>query len=204
MRVVFGFQNALEAFLRRPYWSRGWIIQETSVPSELIVQNGSSHVPWATISPVLNMIEFRQMMSSIHSIRAFREAFQSSAPLTLLKVLFNSRDFLATDPRDMIYAPIYLAHDGTKLVPLPNYYQNVQEVFRELAISILFKAKHLDIISLRQSDGIELENLPSWVPNWSRLKSAYRPWQKGPLSNKMCHFTDCETDNSPHHYLFSR
>lgn len=198
----FDFWAALKAFLRRPFWSRVWIIQETSVPLNLSIQCGPRHISWDTISRASSQLVFQPMTDSIYHVMAFREAFQSSAPVTLLKALFDTQNFLATDLRDKIYALINLAYDGTKLVPHLSYYQNVQDVFRGLANSILFKNKCSDIISLRQRDGLELENLPSWVPDWSRMNSAYRPWQKELLFEEARSFTFLSDTNSLPYYYF--
>jgi hypothetical protein len=77
---------------------------------------------------------------------------------------------LCTDPRNKIFAVLNLAYDSAKIVRNPNYTLSVDEVYKQLVVSLIKESGRLDILSLaslpvypRQLD----MPVPSWVPDWT-------------------------------------
>ncbi|KAF2678522.1 hypothetical protein K458DRAFT_394796 [Lentithecium fluviatile CBS 122367] len=84
----------------------------------------------------------------------------------LLILAFSVKQPLeATDPRDKIYALSGIAEDTESLNLKTDYSKTCEEVFVEVAISLLEK-EGLDMLSIFHALRTTA-NLPSWVPNFS-------------------------------------
>jgi hypothetical protein len=78
---------------------------------------------------------------------------------------------MATDPRDKIFALLGLCHDGTRLVPVPNYRQSLESIISDMSRSMITLSRSLDIICLKGSNSPQTDHpeLPTWAPNWPNL-----------------------------------
>ncbi|KAI9154924.1 Heterokaryon incompatibility protein [Paramyrothecium foliicola] len=72
---------------------------------------------------------------------------------------------MASDPRDRVFALVYLCTDSHQLAELIDYSRSCQEVYHDLALALI-KQGHIDVLSYCQFPK-SLSNLPSWVPDWN-------------------------------------
>ncbi|RFU79323.1 heterokaryon incompatibility [Trichoderma arundinaceum] len=92
----------------------------------------------------------------------------------LLELLFLTRGFQATDPRDKLFALVGLAGDvlSSDWEVTPNYNLSVAEVYHRFALWHLTRKRQFGIFSFGRSQNRspfpELEALPSWVPDLTR------------------------------------
>jgi hypothetical protein len=84
--------------------------------------------------------------------------------VTLLRRLHTLN---ATDTRDHVYALISMAGDRRELNIIPDYTKPVTTIFTEAAAALL-QCGHLSILIDAIRDTSK-SDLPSWVPDWSRL-----------------------------------
>ena len=207
--------QAVHSFLRRAWWKRMWIVQETVVARRILFFCGPQtldpmHVARffdilaghaATYMPLLSQIEGIVLDYDTFSLaRAYlRPSTWNNMPL--LSALYRTGMALSTDPRDKIYSVLNLAYDGAKIVPSPDYSVSVEEVNKKLVISIVQKTKRLDVLSLASLPVYPRKldmQFPSWVPDWtyrvtstinSRIAAVSPVWADG-SSRAVARFTD--------------
>ncbi|TVY87284.1 Heterokaryon incompatibility protein 6,OR allele [Lachnellula willkommii] len=131
---------AVEQLLKRPYWSRVWVVQELVSASNTLFSN-------------------------------------RSLPTHLL--MRSLRKFGATDPRDKVFALLGIAGDAEALGLHPDYRKSCEEVYTELALTLIRNGYH-DPLSLSDSSR-DITGLPSWAPDWS-TKSCRHPLQERSLN----------------------
>ncbi|KAL9116045.1 MAG: hypothetical protein Q9227_000413 [Pyrenula ochraceoflavens] len=105
-------------------------------------------------------------------IESIQEARLHTHRLTLKHLLPLLRHARATDAKDKVYALISLAMDSTvDLFPTVDYARTVREVYITAAIYWLGSGSNVDLGFLNhvQRDHKAIDNLPSWVPDWSIL-----------------------------------
>jgi hypothetical protein len=138
---------AIRMLLERAWWTRAWVIQETTVPEQLTwVMCGDYGISWTNLHVAMTVImsmglkpEF-EILSSIPVVKASRFlGFQlkrhiGGEQLQLLSLLHDFRDFEATDNRDKVYALLGMSNEvGDAKFPQPNYEKSIKEVYRDVA-----------------------------------------------------------------------
>ncbi|KAL9119214.1 MAG: hypothetical protein Q9187_004237 [Circinaria calcarea] len=169
--------SAFFAILKRPWFSRGWVIQEAVVARSITIYCGRAIFPFDDflkgfyftynigLTPFFYTANHRQPIQIFLS----REAFKSCVSRNdLLSVLLRHRLALTTDPRDKIFALFGLAENAGPegLDICIDYRLPVEEVYRDLAIKILTWERNLDILSVPRID--QFSHSPTWIPDWSR------------------------------------
>jgi hypothetical protein len=164
--------QACKTLFERPYWGRVWIIQEIAVAKKVWVQCGRSAVSWAAVESLL--FQFRP---DLVNFRRYRELFTKRSPLVpLLQALLDTRNSLATDPRDKFYALLSLTNDGNVITGLPNYKHPIELILKNITKNIYQSRRSLNLMVVRRP-GAARTGLPSWVPDWLYLGKAIQPWQ---------------------------
>ncbi|KAB8298790.1 hypothetical protein EYC80_000964 [Monilinia laxa] len=109
----------------------------------------------------------------VHDLKMRRENGHS---LILEHNLFLCFPFLATDPRDKIYALFGLTTDIEELRINVNYNASFKEVYTDTTIKDLNQGTSLSLLnaagSRKYRNGKPIpndNNLPSWIPNFSQL-----------------------------------
>ena len=185
------FSACVTSFGDAPFWRRAWIIQELAKAQKLDIRYGNLVIPWvklksalfsSSISPYLHgdFVALLQVLDQFQSRE--RQDRIGGRRRTLLEALFETRNSLATDPRDKIYALLGLASDGVRIIPAPNYVQRWNDVYTKAAenivvgqgkIGAILLARRNDARKRFKTDGL----LPSWVPNWATLSDCVSaPW----------------------------
>lgn len=187
------FKLFISSFGAAPYWRRTWIIQELARGEPFDIQYGALKISWRKLKSALFSAEIQPYLSpDFHALIQVLDEFQQRERqdtwrrgrlrFTLLEALFQSRNSLASDPRDKIYALIGLASDGDLVVPLPSYSQLWEESYKDAAEYIIAGQGKVMALLLagrndlrKQSD--RKRQLPSWVPNWATLDDCgSAPW----------------------------
>ena len=164
--------------LQRPWFERGWIVQEAAVASSIIVCCGRFVV---TLQDFMLALLYSHTIGlagdylspnfgRVMSIALTGQAFKQGHQLSLLSLLLRHRLAITTDPRDKIFALCGIAYDagpGSMNIQI-DYHPNhsVEEVYRELVVKMLAEYKSLDILSIPH-EARDLD-LPSWIPDLSK------------------------------------
>jgi hypothetical protein len=79
--------------------------------------------------------------------------------------LYRTGIALCTDPRYKIFAELNLDYDSAKIVPSPNYTLSVDEVYKQLVMSLIKESGRLDVLSLASLAAYP-RHLDMPVPSW--------------------------------------
>ncbi|KAH8657709.1 heterokaryon incompatibility protein-domain-containing protein [Xylariales sp. PMI_506] len=189
--------DALLSFLKRPWFSRCWVLQELCVGRSTTMVCGTTTTTWdvllagvvlaALFSPrilrgrpeeILNRGIFRMSAlwgpfhARIHDLDNANGEFANLPMMDLLSLLWATLAFDATDSRDKVYALLGLVDEEHRpLGIVPDYTISTSECFRRTACAILKQTKTLDLLlsdhRAAKTDDTITNNLPSWVPDWS-------------------------------------
>jgi len=170
---------SMDKFFAQPYWRRAWVVQEITVASNVqffYIDGYDIELTWEDVSILLMTLQSlvsvmdarcQAFKSAIHLLEFRKRFFIDRDPIGLLDALWLSKDTLATDPRDKIFALLGICHDGTTFVPVPNYKQSLGLIIADMSKVMMALNKSLDLICLKgnHSPGQQIEGLPTWAPN---------------------------------------
>lgn len=162
-------RTALEAFCRRPYFSRTWVIQEVAVSKQVLVICGRDQ---AELDLLLMGASFKRANSydpfaGIEPVTHFHELRQISRPCKLPSILRYSRYCSATDPRDKVFGLLGLFHKPLIAV---DYASDVETVFRDFTEAVLQYEQNLEFLHWFGVSERQIHGLPSWVPDYTASK----------------------------------
>lgn len=189
------------AFLQRTWFSRIWVIQETSVAQHIVVLCGTHVLLWSNItagSQLLRATQLGELLVSkvveatnpfkttstyvgefVTNQYIFENIRQKATSLNLEKLLVYSRYFNATNDRDRVYALLgmweqSLVHKKVHEQIHPDYDLPVEKVYTQASWATIREMADLNILSLVEDASYrKLHNLPSWVPDYSAHPQSY-------------------------------
>ena len=170
--------DAIKAFFGRAWWTRTWVVQESTTPVETILCCGTetarvSDLCFATMTlmHLATHSAFRQLQPHLFVARKL-EAIQvrrleGGPRMRLEGVLQTCRQSDALDPRDKVYAPLGLVTDPrTRDFPV-DYTREPNAVYRALVAHLLACYGRLDWLGCNNELPTRKDpELPSWVPDW--------------------------------------
>ncbi|KAL2686953.1 hypothetical protein Neosp_004500, partial [[Neocosmospora] mangrovei] len=169
----------LQDLLSRPYWDRVWIIQEVTVASDVVVYFGRYSISWEEFVNCCRLYARDATTSSrrlsngspsgLATLLQFRDDKKAGRQVGFSEAIRRSRSSLSTDPRDKLFALLGLSSNGKDLIPEPNYINSPEEVFTEFTVALIKSYAPLDYIYLKAAHRTVGEDLPSWVPDWTKL-----------------------------------
>ena len=163
--------------LRNPWFQRAWVVQEVAVANNpTIIWNGSE-ISWANVVNGLQFISklnfglaFMPTLQHIFSIDRERQRYHRSKD-DLLHILQRHQRCSATDDRDKVFAFTGLADDRSADLVI-SYSKPVKQIYEDFARLALHKSKSLTLLSQPAAIERPASELPSWVPDWSRVRSS--------------------------------
>jgi hypothetical protein len=167
----------ITSLLKRPWFSRLWVLQEVVKARNAVLLLGNKSLPYDRLGTVAtslpsaaieDIIGVRQLFSSmvVHSCRDMERKGQNA--LTIFDLMLSTNVLDTSEPRDRLYSLLNLPLVEMEWVPLPNYKLSPMEVFREFAILDLLHNSSLRAISwagLHDSDEVPDTAFPSWTPD---------------------------------------
>lgn len=164
--------------LRRPWWTRAWVLQEAAVSAELLVTCGTHEITWSPLYWLADILFAGTHASNLFGristggleevlkIQRMREATKENHIITLTQLVAWNRRQRSTDPRDKIFSLLGLAIDHLPgCIIRPDYSPNNTLLVVCLCLAEQsIRSDSLDVISLCQ--GSEKPQWPSWVPDW--------------------------------------
>ncbi|KAJ8058806.1 hypothetical protein OCU04_011794 [Sclerotinia nivalis] len=181
---------ALISLFRRQYWWRIWVIQEVACAKEAIVFCGDESIPLMELSNTCDILKREEhLLLAIYlkspsfvrtlttggpkGLQVSRYQAPDAVEPPLFELLLSHKSKKSSDPKDKVYALIGISN-SRKSFGRFDYSLSVRQVYTHTARHIIHDSRRLDIICVDQkvSDGDEL---PSWVPNWTRLPQSQQP-----------------------------
>jgi hypothetical protein len=177
--------------MQRPFWSRGWIVQEITLARQVIFFCGRRSISWRIFDLALCYFIIRSdrehlgyrniVYQRLISLKLEREDWSSPRiQIRFPNLLHRQRLYRElSDPRDIIYSMIGLAKDISPGLIEPDYSQPVQHVYRNATRSIIEETGRLDMLGhVMLHLNISGCHCPSWVRDWSK-PSPVIPFFKG-------------------------
>lgn len=165
----------LQAFFRRSYWNRVWIIQEIVAASNLEVLCGHEIVDWDRFSIFLCALPHNsrwlidpKMSKMISQLRTDKV---DGASVSMLQALHMSSLSESTDPKDKVFALLGLSFDKMVYVAEPTYSWTQRELCVRMTTSFIRSKNSLDIIFMGPKSSRSSLALPSWCPDYTRFPS---------------------------------
>jgi hypothetical protein len=213
--------KALQRMITSAWFSRAWVVQEIGLARKATVLLGDHQFEWTSLMDLYSWLSYAgSPLYSLHELSGWtthamwvsykpssRKTESAYVEYDFLTVLSHTAfRYLATDPRDHIYA--FLGHPaayrpkGSNLQPpytaiSPNYHLSPRDVYVNFAkywlntrkdSRLLSCVDHVDLPSAE----IQLESsarFPSWCPNWGhqplgggRINKAHEPYWYKPYS----------------------
>lgn len=194
--------NVLDRLLRRPWFTRVWVIQEVGHARKVDVICGRSVMDWDVFADVVRDLKYGGITAKVLSSQAEsasynvlemqrarmkyswnRRNFQKYQPKRLSHLLLSTSSAQCSDPRDKIYGMLGLAGDINKeeLTGFwaPDYSERNTsvDVFKRFAVWNLRRNTSLECLSYATEQNPQDEehlSLPSWAPDWtSRLENEH-------------------------------
>jgi hypothetical protein len=184
---------SLAALLKRQWFSRLWIIQETILSRSLVLLCGKHEISWADLvgaarniearcqvlgwSPSTMFIEIDQIAvpleDNVVSLAQWRDYFHNKNPseawrFTLEELIYATWVFNATDARDKVYGILGLVDADVRAAWDIDYQSPPMQVFAVTTRRIIEQTRSLRILSCVQDASIRtIAPYPSWVPDYS-------------------------------------
>lgn len=175
--------RGLEDMLDHSYWQRSWVLQEVTSPKareDLVICCGNNRVFWKDFITICGFFKSRSLpvdsptmgqlnalydgsMRTLQYISEKRRESKGFRPIHTYAVLSRIRYSRASDPRDLLYAPLQLTDDAG-IIPA-DYSVSARTVYTQFAAAMIRKHDNLEILGcVRAQNDFEL---PSWVPDWT-------------------------------------
>ncbi|KAF2127482.1 HET-domain-containing protein, partial [Dothidotthia symphoricarpi CBS 119687] len=155
-------KDADELFCK-PWFQRIWIVQEVVLAKVAIFYIGSYAINWTDLSKRrLSQLGLRPRSGIWPGV--FLWTTHRNLKVDLLAALHATRNCLASDSRDKIFALLSLIDDPSHTVQA-NYELSVVEVFTHIAVYLITSRNSLAILSHLRYD--PNNQMPSWIPDWS-------------------------------------
>jgi hypothetical protein len=174
--------NAVVKLFDRPWWRRGWIIQEVTSRDNVVLYCGHVKVSWRVILPTLESFDRRSWVDGRSKIKTRSKANDTywdalkrsfTPPRYLFQPVGNGiefwlsvlRKFNTTDPKDKFWIALSLSgHPPSKRYCEPQYSWSLTRTYGFIVWHLLDFHKSLralEYCSLAMS-----MSLPSWIPDW--------------------------------------
>ncbi|KAH3907818.1 hypothetical protein HBH56_181360 [Parastagonospora nodorum] len=163
--------RALEKLFLRPWFKRVWVLQEVCAKSIVTFMCGSATASFSALSTLYFGYSGHTKVSKMQWPLVLSWMFEDSGELpttqlNLWKRLYESRECLATDPRDRVFAMKSLTGPRqSELNFLINYSQSVEDCFIQVAEYFLSARGPRILAAIRHPHD---KVMPSWIPDWSQ------------------------------------
>lgn len=185
--------SALDKLMRKPWWGRQWVVQETVLARKAFLFYGRFIAPWSMFTQAAaNYQKHRVSCCSkiyaefpsgavesasrfSHTVLDLQEVkllWERESRMELLPLLWQFRNRDTSNPKDKVYALLPLVSDwGQRQGLSPDYSFTVQQIYRLVVREMIAVTKTLTV--LMGNTEKKQKNLPSWVPDWSMQCDQY-------------------------------
>jgi Heterokaryon incompatibility protein (HET) len=175
------FQKCCE-FFKNPWFRRIWVLQEIRVSQRQVVRCNRGHL-WDTITVADQFVELISKSPSnifhlprhTYHLDAWNEIVYQKDPTPILALIFGTREFGATNPRDKLVALFGIAAETAYLDSLPAelnsaYVKTKIDFFTDFTSWYINLKRSLTVLSAVRhsrpndiSKGPTLDKHPTWV-----------------------------------------
>ncbi|KAE9576050.1 hypothetical protein CGMCC3_g7698 [Colletotrichum fructicola] len=180
--------KALDELMKRPWWSRAWIVQEFAVHREVVFICGTVEIPESIFGSALEVLVdyrfnaivpkplqyfVRHIASTpISHLWTVRRAYQKHGLDERMRdpanMLYRFRGFKSFDPRDKVYSLFRLMGEDADLKP--DYNRSVQELYRDVVRVSIKMSNTLQVLCHHNRTIQGIHGLPTWCPDWTVMR----------------------------------
>lgn len=180
---------AYSSLLSRPWFHRGWVLQEAALARDAVVLWGGAECNWSPFMDTQIWIDFRghtihgQVRSTpkihrlfhrtmgSHSMRLRPLIYEIGVPedISVPEFMEATRGLRLSNPVDRVFAFLAILDNisQTALQIKADYSKTPQSVYTEFAVAYLQATRDLNLLQWTQHTNESLElGTPSWVPLW--------------------------------------
>jgi hypothetical protein len=170
--------KAISCFLRRPWFSRSWTLQEISLSQDATILCGEVEMLWNSLSRAFWVAIQANLEPFItdNDAQLFPRCAQvmivnwynrndGRLPDPLPQILSMSCQFEASDPRDKIYSLLSLAKINDLSLYVPRYDMSVCDTYTLVTLVTIKDTNDLSMLTTINRESPDPE-LPSWVSDW--------------------------------------
>ncbi|KAJ0124615.1 hypothetical protein J7T55_005954 [Diaporthe amygdali] len=179
--------QALRHWMRRPWWTRVWTLQEFLLPQSLSFYCGNQSITrsdWGrAITTIYNYSTVSRIsFESLIDHKGFGNqwarrrllAYYKHSTMGLVALMAYIGHHEATDDRDRVYAVLGICNDTDRaIVGTPDYTISVEELYTRIVVGFMHQHKSLNILCHRAlftkphpSSEEPGRRTPTWVPDW--------------------------------------
>jgi hypothetical protein len=167
---------AINNLLRRPWFTRLWVLQEIGLASDTITVVGSEEISRAIFQGALIWIQHAQsFLSEFFDAQTRNRLAPFIFPIhsqTLHGLSVYARYTNCLDPQDRIYAVLSLLHPKIASLIKPDYSRTIEATYVNAVLAEIEGVEELTSLELcRFPDQIAPNPLPSWIPDFSNPAS---------------------------------
>lgn len=171
----------LEVLFEDPWFKRTWVLQEVYKKYQIVIMYGSALIALPVLKQICYGYGNRKLTRGVLprplALVWGSETEYSTPQFNLWNRLYESRECLASNPRDKVFAlKSLLGHRQSEIDNLIDYVQSVEQCFKRVAEFLL---PVLGIRILAATRHPHEMGMASWIPDWS---------QDGPLQSTAFHF----------------
>jgi hypothetical protein len=181
--------NSVVALLLHPWFKRKWIVQEVVMAKSALGVCGYRSIDWSIIERVLLSFKLYQVETWVYALKLKSSALLSTTNAMKMffirigliqrsyrELMFATRGFQSTDPRDQYFAVFGLAENVESISK--DLYPDYSITFTQLTFSYvqwsLDSCKALEfLVCTRDTAALEEHGLPSWCPVFTSLDYYY-------------------------------
>jgi hypothetical protein len=166
--------DPVHRLLERAWFERLWVQQEISLASNAVLMCGVESIPWSRFRNAVFYIETKVRRNS-HVVDEFGEFWDrvrmasvlcddQKQGLSLRQQIALTKNCKCADPRDRIYAVLWISmpQEGVKI--MVDYCKSTDEVYQDVVLQH-FKRNLVMLTDCEMQN--PLSGRPSWVPNWA-------------------------------------
>jgi hypothetical protein len=174
---------AIKLLLDRPYFTRMWVVQEVVVAKKATVHCGTLSIDFERMNISVKRMTgsgfypFSAATTNLTYVGNWRESYMKMSEREKeenldLRLFLDSRDRMATDPRDKIYSLRGIARKAIAQGIRVNYDDSVEKVYTDFSKHVLSIRPDFQILSAVILQHRKFSNLalPSYVPDWTLPK----------------------------------
>ncbi|PSN60768.1 heterokaryon incompatibility protein [Corynespora cassiicola Philippines] len=175
------YAPAIKEFWARPWFCRGWIVQELLLARDVLFLSGHIELSMQDLADLMSAppdkaprAEENEPICSQLLMNLKMEPIKEEQPLKFLRLMAQvSQEFQTTEPADRLYAFLGMI-DGSTFVP--DYSLPIRENYTKFAASLARDFGSLDFLALCSANldellatTVDFERFPSWVPSWTAI-----------------------------------
>lgn len=169
-------------FFENPWFRRAWVVQEVVLAASIRIICGKWVVDWNDLLSATETVdrEYHSNVSGTSSrvypwefcleLARHREWEARQTRWALVNLLDSFRYLEATYTRDRFFALLGFASDGADQRFEPDYTSPLEVVIKRYAAVFIEQGKVLQLL-YRAGLGSHPSRFPSWIPNWTVLKT---------------------------------